>query len=402
MRVDQDNFDAGGNTSLVATPALADHHRPEPPDPDNNVDNDDNGARVAGQPAFSQAITLAYNTEPTPGTGNDTNNTLDFGFSPAADLSVTKTVSNATPNVGDQITFTVTLSNQGPDAATGVQVTDLLPAGLTFCRRDTEPGQLRQRHRIVGRRHGQLRRPADAEHHCHGGQPRRADQHRDHQRRRPVRPEHGQQHRQRHRDAPAGRPVCDQDGERRDAQRRRPDHLHRHAVQPGPGRRHGGAGDRPAAGRLTFVSANPSQGSYDNVSGVWTVGTVSSGVPQTLSITATVVSPDAQTNTGTISDADQFDPNTANNTASATETPQQADLAVTKTVSDATPNVGDQITFTVTLSNAGPRRRHGGAGDRPAAGRRELRVGQPQPGQPTTTSPGCGRSARSAPAIRRR
>ena len=39
-----------------------------------------------------------------------------------------------------------------------------------------------------------------------------------------------------------------------------------------------------------------------------------------------MVSPDAQTNTATISDADQFDPNTGNNTASATETPQQADL----------------------------------------------------------------------------
>ena len=49
-------------------------------------------------------------------------------------------------------------------------------------------------------------------------------------------------HRQRHQHyarlrlhrATAGRPVCDQDGERCDAQRRRPDHLHRHAVQPGP------------------------------------------------------------------------------------------------------------------------------------------------------------------------
>ena len=34
----------------------------------------------SGQAAFSKAITLAYNTEPTAGTGNDTNNTLDFGF----------------------------------------------------------------------------------------------------------------------------------------------------------------------------------------------------------------------------------------------------------------------------------------------------------------------------------
>jgi hypothetical protein len=49
---------------------------PEPPDPDNNVDNDDNGARAIGQPAFSKAITLDYNTEPTPGVGNDTNTTL--------------------------------------------------------------------------------------------------------------------------------------------------------------------------------------------------------------------------------------------------------------------------------------------------------------------------------------
>ena len=200
-----------------------------------------------------------------------------------ADLSVTKTVSDATPNVGDQITFTVTLTNQGPMTATGVQVTDLLPAGLTFVSARPRPGHLRQRHRRVDGRHGRPRRPADA-----------------------------------------------------DASR------------------------------------------------------------------ATVVSPAAQTNTATISDADQVDPNTGNNTASATETPQQADLAVAKTVSDATPNVGDTITFTVTLTNSRPRRRHRRAGDRPAAGRADLRLAPPRARAATTTSPGCGRSARSAPASRRR
>ena len=49
-----------------------------------------------------------------------------------ADLALTKVVSNATPNVGDQVTFTVTLTNNGPDTATNVQVTDLVPSGLTF------------------------------------------------------------------------------------------------------------------------------------------------------------------------------------------------------------------------------------------------------------------------------
>lgn len=49
-----------------------------------------------------------------------------------ADLALTKAVNNASPNVGDQITFTITLTNNGPSTATGVQVTDRLPAGLTF------------------------------------------------------------------------------------------------------------------------------------------------------------------------------------------------------------------------------------------------------------------------------
>jgi len=47
-----------------------------------------------------------------------------------ADLSLTNTVSNLTPNIGDLIFFNITLQNAGPDPATGVKVLDLLPAGL--------------------------------------------------------------------------------------------------------------------------------------------------------------------------------------------------------------------------------------------------------------------------------
>src|SRR5262249_58672408 len=65
-------------------------------------------------------------------------------------------------------------------------------------------------------------------------------------------------------------------------------------------------------------------------------------------------SPAAGTNTAVISHSDQFDPVTSNNSASAIETPQQADLAISKTVNDARPNVGDVITYTVVLTNNGP------------------------------------------------
>ena len=55
-----------------------------------------------------------------------------------------------------------------------------------------------------------------------------------------------------------------------------------------------------------------------------------------------------------MSASDLFDPNTGNNTASVTETPQQADLHLVKTVNKPAPNVGDNVIFTSTLTNQGP------------------------------------------------
>jgi uncharacterized repeat protein (TIGR01451 family) len=50
----------------------------------------------------------------------------------AADIGVTKTVSDPTPPINTDVTFTITATNHGPNDATGVQLTDVLPAELTF------------------------------------------------------------------------------------------------------------------------------------------------------------------------------------------------------------------------------------------------------------------------------
>jgi uncharacterized repeat protein (TIGR01451 family) len=53
--------------------------------------------------------------------------------SQSVDLAVTKTVDNPSPNVGQNVTFTITVTNPSATiTATGVGISDLLPAGLTY------------------------------------------------------------------------------------------------------------------------------------------------------------------------------------------------------------------------------------------------------------------------------
>jgi choice-of-anchor A domain-containing protein/uncharacterized repeat protein (TIGR01451 family) len=67
----------------------------------------------------------------------DVNLTVDAGvfYTPPqtdVDLKLTKTASNLNPKDGDQVTYTITVTNFGPATATGVVATDLLPTGLTY------------------------------------------------------------------------------------------------------------------------------------------------------------------------------------------------------------------------------------------------------------------------------
>jgi uncharacterized repeat protein (TIGR01451 family) len=71
--------------------------------------------------------------DPVPGNNSDsTTTTVNPSTGPSADISVTKNVDDASPNEGATITYTITVTDNGPDDATGVEVTDLLPSGVTY------------------------------------------------------------------------------------------------------------------------------------------------------------------------------------------------------------------------------------------------------------------------------
>ena len=113
---------------------------------------------------------------------------------------------------------------------------------------------------------------------------------------------------------------------------------------------------------LTFVSANPSQGTYSSSGGLWAVGSLADDASATLTLRATVVTSSATTNEAEVTDSQQGDPDSTpdnlpvdeDDNGRVTVTPQLANLGLNKAVSDPTPNVGDQVVFTVTLTNAGP------------------------------------------------
>ncbi len=68
----------------------------------------------------------------------DNTNAAAVAVNPQADLSLSKIVSNPNPAVDDEIAYTLTASNAGPNDASGVTIRDLLPAGLDFI--DASPG----------------------------------------------------------------------------------------------------------------------------------------------------------------------------------------------------------------------------------------------------------------------
>ncbi len=265
----------------------------------------------------------------------------------SADISVTKTVDTQQPTVNENVTYTITVTNNGQDNATNVVVNDTLPAGLTYMSDDgagsyvggvwtvgsLASGASQTLHitaTVNGDVLGNISNTASAS--ATEGDPSQDNNESSVS----INPQDADLSIVK--DVDSTSPVqgtnvvytitVTNNGE---------DTAHNVTVS-----------DTLPAG-LAYVSSNPSVGSYNSGTGAWTIGDLSVGAA-TLTITATVTGSIGEpiSNSATVG-SDTFDPNTDNNTDVAPDVtpvaPPPAVLTIVKTVVG-----GDDRTFDFTIT----------------------------------------------------
>lgn len=137
--VDGDNFNVTLNdtgTQVVNTDGNSTNHSATAPPYQNNFSPDAALSAFANQNSAGTWRLEICDLFPTADNGNFVRADLFLTSVPAnfADLSLTKTVSNANPASGSNIVYTLTVTNAAASnlTATGVTVLDILPAGTTF------------------------------------------------------------------------------------------------------------------------------------------------------------------------------------------------------------------------------------------------------------------------------
>jgi len=105
--------------------------------------------------------------------------------------------------------------------------------------------------------------------------------------------------------------------------------------------------------QLTYVSSNPSTGSYNSGTGIWSITTLNSSA--SLQIIATV-NANVVSGTQVINTASASAPSapTALSASTTNNTQAQADLQISKTDGSTTYTPGDAIAYTIIVSNTGP------------------------------------------------
>ncbi|PKV51198.1 putative repeat protein (TIGR01451 family) [Aquimarina sp. MAR_2010_214] len=260
------------------------------------------------------------------------NNSVTFTVTPTAstlktDLDVTKTVNTTAPSVGNNITFTITATNNGPDDATGVKVTDNLPSGYTFVDATALTGTYANNTGIwsVGNLSNGASATLDitatilatgdyANTATITGEQTDATVSNNSATVTPT----------------VSNPTADL-GITKTVNIATPDVGNNiiftlTATNKGPEDATGVKVTDNLPSGYTFVNATASTGTYTNSTGIWSIDNLSNGASVTLDITATVLATGNYTNTATVA-GEQADTTTGNNSATSTITPTKIYIA---------------------------------------------------------------------------
>jgi uncharacterized repeat protein (TIGR01451 family) len=88
---------------------------------------------------LNQVVVTANEDESTYANNSD-EACLEVATSSDVDLALTKVASPTSVNSGDTVTYAITITNSGPGDATGVEVTDQLPTGVTYSTHNASQG----------------------------------------------------------------------------------------------------------------------------------------------------------------------------------------------------------------------------------------------------------------------
>jgi len=289
------------------------------------------------------------NHDPNPG-NNEDNVTVTVG--PASDLGVTKKVNNSYPKYLQNVTFTLTAHNYGPDSAKTVKVTDKLPTGLKFVSADgtynSSTGVWTIGNLAVGKTatlHILAKMMVSATKLTNVAVVSGANYDPNSANNRAT--------------ATVSSGAAADLGITKTVNNSRPKYLQNvvftlTARNYGPNTATGvTVTDKLPAG-LKFVSVS-GNGKYNAATGAWTIGTLAKNKSATLRITAKASTPSRKLTNSAVISGTTYDPNSANNRASASITVgPAADLAVSITVDNARPKYLQKVRFTITAYNYGP------------------------------------------------
>jgi large repetitive protein len=278
----------------------------------------------------------------------------------SADLSVSKTVNDSTPNVGDTITFTIVVTNNGPTNTTGVAVTDILPLGLTFAGASATQGSYDSSSGVwtVGNLNNgasaTLSLQAQVLPNAAGGVVTNTATISSFVLPDPVDANNSDSDF-------VSVPQADMQLVSKVVNDNTPDASAAVTFtitirNNGPDAATNVIVNDPLPAGLSCVGGVTVNGSYNCGTGLWTVGNLSVGQTATLTINAIVTAaPGATVNNVAVIDADEYDPAAGNQSASVSLTVNSADLSLSMTNNNPTPNpVNGSVILTITATNNGP------------------------------------------------